>query len=116
MRIITFAVPPIIPVPVTVNAGILPWVTRPVTNYTDGTGINVTFKPDPAQIKLTWMKALENQDWASDDVDVYGIEAKVNVGTLTVAGWMSYYNMNTYPFNLSATYRWGKLSSIYPPL
>jgi hypothetical protein len=100
---ISAAVPPIIPIPITVNAGILPWVTRPVCNYTDGTGINVTFKPDPAQIKLTWMKALENQDWASDDADVYGIEAKVNIGGFTVAGWMSYYNMNTYPFNLSST-------------
>jgi hypothetical protein len=98
---LTFALPPIIPVPVTVNAGIIPWVTRPVVNYTDGSGINVIFKPDPAQIRLTWMKALENQDWSSDDCDVYGIEAKVNVGGLTVAGWMSYYNMNTYPFNLS---------------
>jgi hypothetical protein len=95
---ITFALPPIIPVPVTVNAGILPWVTRPTVNYTDGTGINVTFKPDPVQIKFTWMKALENQDWASDDADVYGLEAKVNLGTLTAGGFVAYYNMNTYPF------------------
>ena len=100
---ITAALPPIIPVPVTVNAGILPFVTRPVCNYTDGTGMNMVIKPDPVQIKLTWMKALENEDWASDDVDVYGIEAKVNLGTVTVAGWFSYYNMNTYPFNLSAS-------------
>jgi hypothetical protein len=100
---LTFAVPPLIPVPITMNAGILPWITRPVTNYTDGTGMNITFRPDPAQIKFTWMKALENEDWASDDVDVYGIEAKVNLGTLTLAGWFSYYNMNTYPFNISGS-------------
>ena len=59
---LTFALPPVIPVPITINAGIQPLVTRPVTNYTDGTGINVTFRPDPAQIKLTWMKALEGED------------------------------------------------------
>ena len=101
---ITFALPPIIPVPVTINAGILPLVTRPVVQYTDGTGINITFKPDPAQITLIWMKALENQDWASDDADVYGIQAKVNVGTLTLGGYVSYYNMNTYPFQSSGAF------------
>jgi hypothetical protein len=100
---ITFALPPIIPVPVTVNAGILPLVTRPVVQYTDGTGINITFKPDPAQITFIWMKALENQDWASDDVDVYGVQAKVNVGTVTLGGFMSYYNFNTYPFQGSGS-------------
>jgi hypothetical protein len=100
---LTFAVPPIIPVPITINGGILPLVTRPVTNYTDGSGMNITFKPDPAEIKLIWMKALEGQDWSSDDCDVYGVQAKVNIGTLTVAGWMSYYNMNQYPFNISSS-------------
>ena len=97
---ISFALPPIIPVPVTINAGILPLVTRPVVQYTDGTGMNITFKPDPAQITFIWMKALENQDWASDDADVYGVQAKVNVGTLTLGGFLSYYNMNTYPFQI----------------
>ena len=100
---ITFALPPIIPVPVTINAGILPLVTRPVVQYTDGTGMNITFKPDPAQITFIWMKALENQDWASDDADVYGVQAKVNIGTLTLGGFMSYYNMNTYPFQSSGS-------------
>lgn len=100
---ISFALPPIIPVPVTINAGILPLVTRPVVQYTDGTGMNITFKPDPAQITFIWMKALENQDWASDDADVYGIQAKVNVGTLTLGGFLSYYNMNTYPFQGSGS-------------
>jgi len=98
---ISFALPPIIPVPVTMNAGILPLVTRPVVQYTDGTGMNITFKPDPAQITFIWMKALENQDWASDDADVWGVQAKVNVGTVTVGGFLSYYNMNTYPFQSS---------------
>jgi hypothetical protein len=50
------------------------------------------------------MKALENQDWASDDADVYGIQAKVNVGTLTLGGFLSYYNMNTYPFQGSGSF------------
>jgi hypothetical protein len=98
---ITFALPPIIPVPVTINAGILPLVTRPVVQYTDGTGMNISFKPGPAQITLIWMKALENQDWASDDGDVWGLQGKVNVGTVTVGGYVSYYNLNTYPFQSS---------------
>jgi hypothetical protein len=101
---ITFAVPPIVPVPIDIQAGILPWITRPVCNYTDGSGMNITFKPDPAMIKLTWMKALENQDWASDDADVYGIEARVKVQTVTIGGYMAYYNMNTYPFQGSGSF------------
>jgi hypothetical protein len=100
---LTFALPPIIPIPVTVNAGILPLVTRPVVQYTDGTGMNITFKPDPAQITFIWMKAIENQDWAADDGDVWGIQAKVNVGTLTLGGYVSYYNLNTYPFQSSGS-------------
>jgi hypothetical protein len=110
---LTFALPPVIPVPITINAGIIPLVTRPVVQYTDGSGMQMLIKPDPVEIRLQWMKALEGEDWASDDCDVYHIQAKVNVGGLTVAGWMSYYNMNTYPFNVSAPNVYSSLPS--PP-
>jgi len=102
---ITFAVPPIIPVPVTVNIGVLPLAMRPtVVNYTDGSGMNVIFKPDPAIITFQWMKALENEDWAADDCDVYSMKAQVNVGTLTLGGYFEYYKMNTYPFTNAMSY------------
>ena len=95
---ITFAVPPIIPVPIVVNAGILPMVTRPVVNYTDGAGVNMIIRPDPVTIKLAFMKPLENQDWASDDGDVYQVDVKANLGPMTVGAFGAYYNLNTYPF------------------
>jgi hypothetical protein len=101
---ITAALPPIIPVPVTIQGGILPLVTRPVCNYTDGSGIQIALKPDPVQIQFQWMKTLENEDWAADDADVYNINVKVNLGTVTVGGFMSYYNMNTYPFQNAGGY------------
>lgn len=113
---ITAALPPVLPVPITVNAGILPLNTRPVTNYTDGSGINMFIRPDPVQIKLQWMKALENEDWASDDCDVYHAEIKANLGPITPGVWFSYYNMNTYPFNLSTTYAGATSTYISSPI
>ena len=54
-------------------------------------------KVDPATIRLIWMKALENKDWAADDADLYAIEASAKISTMTVGGYALNFNMNTYP-------------------
>lgn len=95
---ITFRVPAI-PIPVTVQAGLLPLAFRPaMVVYNDGAGVSATVNVDPATIKLVWFKAVEGEDFASDDVDVYGIDTNVKVGTLTVGGFALNYHMNQYPF------------------
>ena len=111
---ITAALPPILPVPVTFQGGIMPLVTRPVLQYTDGTGIQIALKPDPVQIQFQWMKALENEDWAADDADVYNIQVKVNLGKVTVGGFMSYYNMNTYPFQSVGSFGYTSMGNTWP--
>jgi len=95
---IDFGVPGI-PVPISVRAGLQPLAMRPnMLIYTDGMGITGNIKVDPANIQLLWFKALENTDYASDDVDIYGLHVNAKVGTVTVGGYGINYNMNTYPF------------------
>ena len=96
---ITFALPYFgIPVPMTVQAGIHPLAIRPgAFLITDGPGITLAAKIDPATIKLAWFKALENKDWASDDIDVYALEANAKIGTVTVGGYVFDMNANSYP-------------------
>ena len=99
---ITFGVPGI-PIPVQVQAGIIPLIYRPhILTYTDGTGIEARIKLDPVNIKLSWFKALENQDYSSDDVDVYGGDISVKAGPVTIGGFGLHYNMNTYPIPAAA--------------
>jgi hypothetical protein len=101
----TFGVP-FIPVPTTVMAGIIPIGIRPgVFLATDGPGVTAAFKIDPANIKLIWAKAGENRDWASDDSDLYAIEANAKLGTITLGGYYVFFNMNTYGLadNLAST-------------
>ena len=93
---LTFGVP-VIPVPTTVMAGIIPIGIRPgVFLSTDGPGVTAAFKIDPATIKLIWAKAGENRDWAADDSDLYAIEANAKIGTITIGGYFLDFNMNTY--------------------
>ena len=96
---ITFAVPYFgLPVPMTVQAGIHPLVIRPgVFLATDGPGITLAAKVDPVNIKLAWFKALENRDWAADDIDLYALEASAKISTFTVGGYLVDFNANTYP-------------------
>lgn len=98
---LTFGVPAI-PVPVQITAGIQPFVTRPVLNYTDGAGVSADIKIDPANIRLAWFKALENLEYSSDDVDVYHVNIRFPIEKVTVGGFASLYNMNTYPLDLTA--------------
>ncbi len=99
---LSFGVPGV-PVPIQITAGTQPFVTRPVLNYTDGPGVAADIKIDPASIKLAWYKALENEDYASDDADVYHLNIRVPVEKVTIGGFVSHYNMNTYPFSPSFT-------------
>jgi len=94
---LTFGMP-WVPIPITVQGGIIPMAIRPAAFLaTDGPGINAAIKVDPAMIRLIWMKAVENKDWAADDADLYAIEASAKISTLTVGGYALYFNMNTYP-------------------
>jgi hypothetical protein len=93
-----FAVPAIIPIPVTVRVGLQPLAVRPhMVALSDGMGITAAIKVDPATISLYWFKALENLDYASDDVDVYGLQVAAKIGKITAGGYGLYYNENTYP-------------------
>lgn len=97
---IDFGVPGI-PIPISVRAGLQPLAMRPnMLLYTDGMGITTNIKVDPANIQLLWFKALENKDYASDDVDIYGLHVNAKVGPVTVGGYGINYNMNTYPINV----------------
>jgi hypothetical protein len=94
---LTFGVP-WVPVPITVQGGIIPVGIRPAAFLSvDGPGIQAAIKVDPAMIRLIWMKAVENKDWAADDADLYAIEASAKISTMTVGGYALNFNMNSYP-------------------
>jgi len=93
---------PVIPIPTTVRVGLQTFAIRASQFLlTDGIGITAGFKVDPANISLIYAKAIEGDPKASDDVDVYGIHANAKVGAITVGGYGLYYNMNSYPLNVS---------------
>ncbi|MGQ9507990.1 MAG: alginate export family protein [Thermodesulfobacteriota bacterium] len=103
---------PFIPVPVSMRVGLQPLAIRPnVFLYTDGMAVTANIKVDPANIQLIWAKALENKDYNSDDVDVYGVHANAKIESITAGAYWLYYNMNTYPFadgavNNQADFNW----------
>ncbi|MBM4323024.1 MAG: hypothetical protein FJ115_05635 [Deltaproteobacteria bacterium] len=87
-----------IPAPMTVRVGLQPLGVRPaMLVVTDGMGITAGVKIDPVTIAPLWFKALENKDYASDDVDVYGLHVIAKVDRFTLGGYGLYYNMNSYP-------------------
>ena len=88
-----------IPVPITVRVGAQPIGVRPnMMVYSDGTGVTAGLKIDPVMIMPIYAKALENLDFADDDVDVWGLHANAKLGTFTVGAYGLAYRMNTYPF------------------
>lgn len=94
---IDFGVPGI-PIPISVRAGLHPLSIRPnMMIYTDGMGITGNINVAPANIQLLWFKALENKDYASDDVDVYGLHANAKIGSFIAGGYALYYDMKTFP-------------------
>ena len=93
-----------IPVPVTVRVGAQPIGVRPnVFLYSDGTGVTAGIKIDPVMIIPIYAKALENLDFADDDVDVWGLHVNAKIGTFTVGAYGLNYRMNTYPFSVTNT-------------
>jgi len=102
---IDFALPSeTLPIPVTMRVGLQPLSIRPaMVVYTDGMGITAGIKVDPLTINPLWFKAVENQDFSSDDVDVYGLHIFTKVQEFIVGGYGLYYNMNTYPFPAAIT-------------
>ena len=90
---------PVIPVPITVRIGEQGWGPRPMMFSGDGAGISTGIKIDPAQINLMWAKALEGEYYRADDSDLYGIEVKAKIDTLTVGGYGLYYNFNRVPLS-----------------
>jgi len=88
-----------IPVPITVRIGAQPIGVRPnIMVYSDGTGVTAGIKIDPVLIAPIYAKALENNDFQDDDVDVWGLHANVKLSTFTIGGYGLYYRMNSYPF------------------
>ncbi len=88
-----------VPWPVNVRVGSQPIGARPnVFAYSDGAGVTAGIKIDPVLIMPTYAKALENLDFADDDVDVWGLHANAKISTFTVGAYGYLYRMNTYPF------------------
>jgi hypothetical protein len=93
-----------IPVPITVRVGAQPISIRPhMLVYTDGMGVTAAAKIDPVQVSFIYAKAVEGLTYASDDSDVYALQANVKLGTITAGGYGMWYNMNTYPFWVVST-------------
>ena len=91
---LTFGMP-WVPIPITIQAGVQPIAVRPRVNLgNDGPGVTAAAKIDPATIKLLWFKQLENKNAASDDMDIYGLDANVKIGTFTPGVYFLHYNMN----------------------
>ena len=88
-----------VPWPVTARIGSQTLGIRPnVLMVSDGTGISGGIKIDPVLIAPFYAKALENLDFADDDVDVYGLSASAKISTFTVGAYGLAFRMNTYPF------------------
>ncbi len=89
---------PVIPVRTTVRVGIQPLSIRPhMVVYNDGAGITAGIQIDPVTIQPLWFKPVENLDFASDDLDIYGLNLTAKVGKFSFGGFGLYYNQNTYP-------------------
>ena len=89
-----------IPLPMMLRLGVQPLYVRPyIFTYTDGAGITAAIKIDPVTIMPMWFKPLEGKVYASDDVDVYGLNLSAQIDQLTLGGFGFYYNMNTYPLS-----------------
>jgi hypothetical protein len=103
---VQFAVPYFgIPVPMTVTAGIIPMGTRPAFMWatTEGAGIQVDLKYDPAAFTFTWGKMAEGKIAVADDSNFFSLEGRANLGPATIGGYALYNNMNTYPITYNET-------------
>jgi len=91
-----------IPVPMTMRFGLQPFAVRDHWMlYTDGAGITASIKADPVTIIPMWGKPREGKDAASDDGDLYGINAYAKVDAFTFGGYGLYYDLKSYPLSNS---------------
>jgi len=88
-----------IPVPMSITAGIFGMAVRPPFLFanTNGAGVQIDAKYDPAAFTFTWGKMYEGETYASDDSNWYSLEGRVKAGNVTVGGYVINNNMNTYP-------------------
>ena len=54
----------------------------------DSAGITADFKVEPADIRLIWIKELEDDDFEAEDVDDYGFIVRVPFGDIRPAVWL----------------------------
>lgn len=95
---VDIAIPPIVPVPMTARVGLQGYALRPkVIGYWDGMGITGGIKIDPITIQPIWFKALERLDFASDDIDIYGLNILGKFGEVTAGAYGIYQDAKTYP-------------------
>jgi hypothetical protein len=94
-----------IPVPMTVSAGIIPMGIRPPFMWatTEGAGIQVDMKYDPAAFSFVWGKMAEGKTAVADDSNFYSLDGRANLGPATVGGYVLYQNMNTFPIVYNET-------------
>ena len=94
-----------IPVPMTVSAGIIPFGVRPtfVWATTEGAGIQVDMKYDPAAFSFAWGKMAEGKTAVADDSNHYSLDGRVNLGPATVGGYVIHQDMETYPIVYNET-------------
>jgi hypothetical protein len=59
-----------------------------------------------------YAKALENLDFADDDVDVWGLHANAKISTFTIGAYGLLFRMNTYPFYVAQTGPFGLTGSV----
>lgn len=89
---------PGIPIPATLRVGLQPLNVRPaMVVYNDGMGVTGAVKIDPVNVSFQWFKQVENQDYSSDDTEVYGLGISTKIEAITIGGYGLYYNSNTYP-------------------
>jgi hypothetical protein len=81
--------------PVWLRVGIQPYVVRPGWFlYRDGAGISGRVMIDPIKLMIRpfWGKETEGSIWRSDDRDIYGFDASLPIGPVTVGGFFIYEN------------------------
>jgi hypothetical protein len=88
-----------------VTAGVIPMALRPAFMWalTNGAGISVDIKPDPASFTFTWGKMAEGKTAVADDSNFYSLEGRVKAGPATVGAYSLFQDMKTYPISYNAT-------------
>ena len=98
-----------IPAPMTMRVGLQPFSLRAdIVQDCDATGITLNIKADPVTIIPMYFKGFEGNNSTSDDLDYYGVEAKMNIDKLTIGGYTLFMNAQSYPTSQSGALAYGK--------